>query len=234
MFNGKLKAEDGAIVIILIIFISLLILLMIVGKLIIFVFGKISKSALSGEEVLKRLKQSRGQDKLTIQITKLNFLTALFRYKRRTDTLQVSQANFKQANLKGIFEILNAFDQMEEYKINSKESSWQLKGLVGLFGLGIATLIAVVLIIIFVPHENNPNKVNTAIPFGWAFALEVLSVFGWMISVLVFLWWMNIIQNKKTNLLELAKPILTKTEYIKFRKLLSIWLCIPMSSRILI
>ncbi|WP_027063042.1 hypothetical protein [Mesoplasma seiffertii] len=234
MFNGKLKAEDGAIVIILIIFIALLILSMIVGKLIIYIYGKMSKTALSGEEVLERLKHARSQERLTVEVTKRNYVSALFRYKRQTDTLKVSQTNYKQTNLQSVFEILNAFDQMEEYKTNSKESSWQLKGLIGLFSLAILTLIGVALIIIFVPHENNPNKVNTAIPFGWAFALEVLSVFGWMVSVLVFLWWINIIQNKKNNLLEMAKPILTTTEYIKFRKMLSIWLYVPMSSRVLV
>jgi hypothetical protein len=55
-----------------------------------------------------------------------------------------------------------------------------------------------------------------------------------MVSVLIMFWWINIIQIKKNNILELAKPVLTTTEFIKFKKLLTIWLYTPMSSRILI
>jgi hypothetical protein len=72
MFNGKVKVEDGAIVIILIIFISILIMSLLIGRAVIYIYGKASKTALSGEEVLERLKDNRSYKKVSIQVTKRN------------------------------------------------------------------------------------------------------------------------------------------------------------------
>ncbi|WP_026389177.1 hypothetical protein [[Acholeplasma] multilocale] len=228
MFNDKLQMQELVVVMIFFIFLGALLASALIGNLILFIFGKMNKTLLTGEEMFEKVREQRNYSFITIKKKRINWYSPLFTFNKRTNTVTMARGDLEHGNLNSAFNILLTADNMEEVKTRAFDSRWKLIG-IAILGLITAVLFTgVVAIIATVPVQSNTDKIH----WMWGTFLQILAIGGWVCTIIVIIAWYTTIQGKKNDMSEQAKDILSKTELKKFNKMLNVWVYMPLSSRI--